>query len=548
MKKGLGLAVYLLITLLCVTALADVAISKENFPDGNFRAYVRDLCDTDGNGTLSDSEIDAVFSISCGSPDSPVSSLKGIEYFTNLMELNCTENQLTSLDLSGNTHLIMLNCGLNRLTSLNLSQNTELETLLCSGNRLTSLNVSRNTALLGLFCDNNQLKNLDVSGNTALTELYCGSNRLTSLDVSGNTALTVLDCSSNQLAELDVSGNPDLIGLSCASNRLTGLNVSKNTELTGLYCNSNRLTSLNVSRNAKLEKLECARNQLKQLDVSGIPAIVQLVQAGEKTETDGVWTWESYEDGYICLQTDSGVRLITDGSGEIPVSSVKLNKTKASLSITLEKPNPTLKLKATVSPDDAASKAVTWKSSNKKVATVSSSGKVTAQGTGTCRITATAKDGSKKKATCTITVTVDEVQDNTLKYSLNHEKKTATVTGPRKTSLQTVAVPGTVKANGKTYKVTAIAGKAFRGMTALKNFTVGKNLTTIGKSAFEGCAKLKKITVKSAKITKVGKNAFKNTSGEPSVYLSKEMKQSYINKLLKLLAAGGLKNVTPVIQ
>ena len=78
-----------------------------------------------------------------------------------------------------------------------------------------------------------------------------------------------------------------------------------------------------------------------------------------------------------------------------PVTSVKLNKKSA----TLEK-GKTLTLKATVSPSNANNKGITWSSSNKKVATVSSKGVVKAVGKGTATITAKAKDGSKKKATC----------------------------------------------------------------------------------------------------------------------------------------------------
>ena len=82
-----------------------------------------------------------------------------------------------------------------------------------------------------------------------------------------------------------------------------------------------------------------------------------------------------------------------------PVTSVKLN----AKSKTLTKGS-SVTLKATVRPTNANNRAVIWTTSNKKVATVTSKGKVKAVGTGTAVITARAKDGSKKYARCKITV------------------------------------------------------------------------------------------------------------------------------------------------
>jgi uncharacterized protein YjdB len=77
---------------------------------------------------------------------------------------------------------------------------------------------------------------------------------------------------------------------------------------------------------------------------------------------------------------------------------VKLNKT----SLTLKKGN-TLTLKASIQPSNASNKKITWTSSNKSVATVSSKGKITAIGTGTCTITAKTQSGGKQ-AKCRIIV------------------------------------------------------------------------------------------------------------------------------------------------
>lgn len=91
-----------------------VAINAENFPDETFRSYVSGF-DTNSDGTLSDSEISAVTSISVYSMD--IASLQGVEYFTALTDLLCSANQLATLDVSKNTALKTLTCGSQTLTA-----------------------------------------------------------------------------------------------------------------------------------------------------------------------------------------------------------------------------------------------------------------------------------------------------------------------------------------------------------------------------------------------------------------------------------------------
>jgi len=81
------------------------------------------------------------------------------------------------------------------------------------------------------------------------------------------------------------------------------------------------------------------------------------------------------------------------------VSSVKLDQTKATLNV-----GDTLQLTSTVSPDNADNPRVAWSSSDEKVATVDSRGKVTAVGGGTADIIVKATDGSEKTAKCTVKV------------------------------------------------------------------------------------------------------------------------------------------------
>ena len=192
-----------------------IAIDAVNFPDANFRSIVTENYDTDKDGNLSDTEIAAVEKIDC--VDKGISSLKGIEYFTALKVLLCSQNQLTVLDVSKNIELSLLSCYRNQLATLDIGKNAVLEELYCDDNQLTTLNISENPSLKILRCYQNQLSALDVSKNTMLTELSCDDNQLTMLDLSKNTVLEELYCNSNQLTSLDISST-DMDELECSHN------------------------------------------------------------------------------------------------------------------------------------------------------------------------------------------------------------------------------------------------------------------------------------------------------------------------------------------
>ena len=259
-------------------AAGNVEISEANFPDAKFRVYVSGNFDTDENGILNKEEIEAVTEIRYSSyyTDRQIKSLRGVEFFNNLKLLDCSFNQLSSLDISKNTALEVLYCGNNQLSNLDVSKNTALETLSCKENPLGNIDLSANTALRYLYCEKNQLSSLDVSKNTALQNLYCSENQLDNLDVSRNMVLSSLDCEKNRLSELDVSQNTAMKVLTCSGNQLSNLELSNLTVLSALYCDKNKLSNLDVSRNTVLTALYCSENQLSNLDVSKNTALRAL--------------------------------------------------------------------------------------------------------------------------------------------------------------------------------------------------------------------------------------------------------------------------------
>ncbi|MDO5037321.1 MAG: stalk domain-containing protein [Tissierellia bacterium] len=230
-----------------------VLINEENFPDDNFRAFVDKYYNDDNNNLLSPQELDIS---KMKAYDENIEDLTGIEHFSKLKDLNCVNNQLTSLDLSKNTALTILSCDKNQLTSLDLSGNPDLEELFCGENALTSLNISQNSKLNTLWCYYNELTELDLSGNPALMHLHCVINQLTSLDTRHNPDLVEISCGGNQLRSLNISQNSKLETFECYTNQLTSLDLSGNPALTNFSCSENNLTSLDLSGNPNLSSFD----------------------------------------------------------------------------------------------------------------------------------------------------------------------------------------------------------------------------------------------------------------------------------------------------
>ena len=192
-----------------------VEVGAENFPDANFRSYISSNIDTNKDGYLSDSEIASVTSISVNGRS--ISDLTGIKKFKNLNWLECQDNKIKTLNLSGMTKLISVWCWNNGMTSLNVSGCTALPELWAYNNSLTSLNVNNCTALRVLQIYNNSftaltisslpnLETLNLYNCKLLKKLNCASNNLTTLNLQSCMAL-VGEGRDEDLVEV-VAGEP----------------------------------------------------------------------------------------------------------------------------------------------------------------------------------------------------------------------------------------------------------------------------------------------------------------------------------------------------
>lgn len=258
-----------------VYAASGVKIDSTNFPDANFRTVVMTY-DSDGNGYLSDYEISHVMNVVCEGKG--IKSLKGIEFFTAVQGLWCSNNSISSVDLKSNKDLHGVWCSGNPLTALDFSANPELEWVYCFDCNLSSLDFSNNPNMAYLECNTNpELSSLKFAANSKLEHLMCGSCAFHTLDLSEHKLLTHLDAFRNEMTSIDISQNTKLKRLNIWDNpKLGNVSVSHLPELQYYNCANNSVTKIDVTHNPQLQELVVAWNDLKELDLSKNPRLAYL--------------------------------------------------------------------------------------------------------------------------------------------------------------------------------------------------------------------------------------------------------------------------------
>jgi len=403
--------------------MAAEEVKDTKFQDQVFREYVMTNFDKDGNGVLSEEELGDVKEIDVSGLD--IKSLSGIKHFTRLIKLNCSNTKVESINLNDNASLLTIDCSNCKLNNINISDCYVLEDLDCSNNCLEEfafsngflekLNISGNKNLKTLNVSKNALSSLNVEGCAAITDIDISDNKMESVDLSSCTKLTKLNAEKNALKSLDVTKTVKLEELNVQDNKLTSVALGTNSKLTRILSNDNSLKEIDISGIKNLNELQLNRNALKAIDLSGCkgisildvddnkirsidisnnPTLLQTYLLGKTKDVEGTITYVLSEDGVEGRLTfDPEVKIVTKGS-------LTLDK----MSLTL-KAGETDTLKATLKGADGK---ITWKSSDKKIATVNSEGKITAKMAGKATITVTA---AGKTAICKVTVLFKDVTD-----------------------------------------------------------------------------------------------------------------------------------------
>ncbi|HBH0628734.1 TPA: cell wall-binding repeat-containing protein, partial [Clostridioides difficile] len=140
----------------------DDPLTNEVASKDNYKIYESDL-----NKIESCLELDLHKNPDVSNPNK-IDNLDGIENFRNLEKLDCSSNNLESVDLS---------------------KNIKLKYLDISGNKILNIDLKNNNLINELHCDANKLSNLDLKNNKNLVSLFFTSNELTEIDLSNNVNL-----------------------------------------------------------------------------------------------------------------------------------------------------------------------------------------------------------------------------------------------------------------------------------------------------------------------------------------------------------------------
>lgn len=421
--------------------------------DPVLREWLRIHYDKNGDGNIGTMEANAIESIDMVSTE--VESLEGIQYMPNLKVLRVSGNEsydqdhcgkIKEVDLSGNPNLEWIGLNVQQLQSIDLSKTPKLKHLSIWGNEIKHLDLSVTPLLEGADIASNKMTDVNLTGLDKVGSMYMYGNAFESVDLSflrnadflaldwcdqlkevifpENAKLKTFSCKNSAIEKLDVSTLPNLEELLCSSERTQFLYVREGQQLNHIttdrdaeYIHPNTVI---ITGSAKDDHLIVEKTYF-ELGPDGGQISIPIVADNEvKVTTDVNWISRPdgtvFKTGTLVLDVASMPRgtsrsakvKLQAGSKEVQITVCQTNEDWVAVngislgvtSITLSV-GESYQMMATVSPDNATDKTVTWSSSDSGVATVDKDGLVTALKGGGATITAVA---GKQSASCNIVV------------------------------------------------------------------------------------------------------------------------------------------------
>lgn len=147
---------------------------------------------------------------------------KEVKIVGRVEELDCSDNDITELEIAQNPHLEILVCQDNMLQTIDFSKSAVLRDLIARGNVFSTLDLRPLKNLNALALSFNKLSGIDLSENANLYDLHLSGNNLKNLDLSKNKRLAYLTCENNvQLTWIEIAPDNKLLNLNINGNKLS---------------------------------------------------------------------------------------------------------------------------------------------------------------------------------------------------------------------------------------------------------------------------------------------------------------------------------------
>lgn len=240
-----------------------------NIPDANFKAALlsaspsnsiaKDLSDnffkidSNNDGEIQIAEALNVSYLSI--VNSNINDLTGIDFFSNITILICSNNQLTDLNVSNLFNLEVLDCVNNQIIVLNTDGLINLQELYCESNLISNGNFSSLLSLVILDCDDNNLNNLNVSNLNYLESVYVNNNFIENINAqnlpsiqtfqtSGNISLKNVFLKKSNYFAFDILENSNILYI-CSSDEFVDFIQSEISSYNYIDCHVNTYCTFN---------------------------------------------------------------------------------------------------------------------------------------------------------------------------------------------------------------------------------------------------------------------------------------------------------------
>lgn len=236
MKKKQWIFIEILAAVLAIIVLGTVMVPKflasqsintpARIPDDNFRSYLEMRMGVKPGAPYSRHEAaekSKRFNINYYLLPKPISSLKGIEYFTGVTNLDIRKTNVTKLDISA----------LEKLTYLDIRENQLRSVTLPYAEKLRQINIIKN-----------QIETIDLTNAPGLSIFQSTQNRLRTIDTSNNSQLSFFDVSFNNLQTIDLSHNTQLKQVAINDNPLSEVILPASAPISSLILSNTKLERL----------------------------------------------------------------------------------------------------------------------------------------------------------------------------------------------------------------------------------------------------------------------------------------------------------------